>query len=88
MALRPNAIMIFTDYAVVDTGITFHFVCPDPGPGLNSDYFVFLTDAELAGVSSQPQLRTLVQTKLDRKLRALGIATKLDAFIGQSLTVV
>lgn len=79
--------LTFTSYEVTDTGITLHFVSPDPGPGKPLDYYVMLADAEIAGVSTQPQLRTLVTTKLNRKLRAVGFSTKLDPFIGQSLVI-
>lgn len=87
MALATNATMTFRDYEVQDTQIVMHFTCPAPGAGNVSDYYIALTDTELAGVSTQGQLATLVTTKLNRKLRSTGIATKLDAFIGQSLTV-
>lgn len=79
--------LTFTDYAVFDNGIQFHFVSADPGAGKPSDYYVQATDAELAAVTTQLQLRTLIENKLNRKLHANGIATKLDPFIGQSLTI-
>ena len=94
MPLQANAVMTFTvwepwgkAYIVEDGGIRMHFVCLAPGPGQVSDYFIFLTDTELAGVSNQPQLNTLVTTKLNRSLRATGIASKLDQFVGNSITV-
>ena len=78
----------FEEYEVLDGGITLHFVVPDPGAGRPNDYYVLVTDAELAGASNTAQLRTLVQTKLERKFRAAGgIAARLDPFLGQSLTV-
>lgn len=80
-------ILRFEGYEVTDGGITLHFVAPIPPLRGASDYFILLTDAELAGVSTQAQLRTLVMNKLNRKIRATGIATKLDPFIGQTLTV-
>ena len=79
--------LTFTSYEVTDNGIALHFVSPDPGPAKPSDYYVSLTDAEITSVSTQVQLRTLVTAKLNRKLRALGFTTKLDPFIGQSLTI-
>lgn len=94
MPLNINAVMTFAvypewdkAYLVEDGGIRLHFLCTNPGPGQNSDYFVFLTDTELAGASNQAQLRTLVENKLNRALRASGIASKLDQFVGQSITV-
>lgn len=79
--------MIFTHYEITDSGVTLTFTSPDPGPGRPSDYSVALTDAELASVGTNAQLRTLVTTKLQRKLQATGIATRLDPFIGQSITI-
>ena len=87
MALRTNASLTFTDYSVDDEGIHLHFVSPDPGPGEPSDYYIVLRDTDLAGVTTQGALRTLVENKLKRKLRSAGIASKLDSFIGQSLVV-
>ena len=87
MPLRINATMRFEDYEVVDQGISLHFVCIDPGPGMNSDYYVLLTDADLTGVSTQAELASLVRTRLQRRYRATGIATKLDPFIGQNLVI-
>ena len=87
MALRTNAVMAFVGYEVVDDGIAFRFVCGDPGGGEPSDYYVFMTDAELAAVTTAAQLRTALTTKLGRKLRATGIASKLDSFIGSTITI-
>lgn len=87
MALKTNAAMVFTSYEVNDGDITFHFVSPDPGPGEASDYYVAMTDVELAAAANAAQLRTALTTKLGRKLRANGIASRLDSFIGQSITV-
>lgn len=87
MSLATNATMIFSAYAVEDGGIRLRFVCSNPGGGEPSDYDCVLTDAEIAGVNTQAQLRTLVTTKLGRKLRATGFTAKLDPFIGQSVTI-
>lgn len=87
MSVNANAVMVFTSYAVEDTGIRFHFVCPDPGPGLESDYYVFATDAELAALTTAIQLRNLMLAKLNRAIRRNGFASKLDPLIGQSVTV-
>ena len=83
MAVQANATFTFTAYEVGDGGIWLFFVCTNPGPGLANDYNIFLTDAELAAVTTQPQLATLIRTELERKIRATGIASKLDPFIGQ-----
>ncbi len=87
MGLQASATMVFNSYEVIDNGINLHFVCSNPGGGEPSDYYVLATDAELATITTQVQLKTLVTTKLQRKLRAQGIATKLDALIGQSITI-
>lgn len=77
----------FTAYDVQDGGIELRFVALDPGAGNPSDYYIQLTDTDLSAITTQLQLKTLVQTKLNRKIRAAGIAVKLDPFIGQSLAV-
>lgn len=94
MPLSANAVLTFAifpewerAYRVEDGGIHMHFVCANPGAGQVSDYFIFLTDADLAGAANQNQLLTLVTTKLNRALRATGIASKLDQFVGQSITI-
>lgn len=76
----------FTGYDILDDGILMRFDRIDAGRE-GYGYQVMLTDAELAGVSTAPQLRTLVLTKLRRKMQAEGIGTKLDTFIGQVLTI-
>lgn len=87
MGLRANASLQFTRYLIEDGGVRFFFVCANPGPGEASDYDVLATDAELAGVSTTPQLVTLVTGKLQRRWRANGIASKLDPLIGQSISI-
>ena len=87
MALAANAVMTFQDYAVEDGGVRLHFVCSNQGAGERSDYYALLTDAEIAGVTTQAQLRTLVTNKLNRALRASGFTTRLDPFIGQTITI-
>lgn len=77
----------FLGYTVEDAGIEMEFVNPFPGPGKPTNYTIRLTDNELAGVTTPAQLRTLVTTKLQRKVQASGIASKLDAFIGQTVTI-
>lgn len=87
MTLRANAVMTFKTYVIGDSGIQMNFVCLDPGPGETTDYSIFLTDADLAGVSTQGQLANLITTKFNRKVRATNIASKLDQFINQSITI-
>ena len=87
MPVQANAHFTFTSYEVTDGGIRMFFVCTDPGPGQPNDYDIFLTDAELAPITTAPQLNTLVTNKLNRKIRAVNIAPKLDPFIGQTLVI-
>ena len=79
--------LTFLRYTVEDDATYLEFLWANPGPGKNTNYTIRLTDAELSAVTTNPQLRTLVQTKLRRKLQANGIASKLDAFVGQVVTL-
>ena len=75
-------------YEVLDepvAGIRMWFMCATPGGGNASNYSIILTDAEVAAVVNAAGLKTLVETKLGRKLRATNIASKLDSLIGQSV---
>ncbi len=87
MALKANSVLTFTGYRVTDFGIDLLFTCADPGAGEPTDYRVFVTDAELASVTSLATFRTLVDTKLSRGIRAASIASKLDSMIGQTRTI-
>ena len=77
----------FAGYEVTDAAIVLHFINYAPGAGRDNDYYVSLTDAELAAVSTATQLRDLAIQKLQRKLKASGIAGRLDTFIGQVVTI-
>lgn len=87
MALKINATLQFTSYEVKNDGISLGFTCFDPGAGEANDYTVFVSDTELSGISNLSQFRTLVLSKLQRKYRAQGIASKLDSLIGQEVTI-
>ncbi len=87
MGLAINATMVFMSYQVQDSGIQFHFVCPDPGGEQPSDYYILVTDAEVAAITTLASAKTLILNKLARKYRALNIASKLDQFIGQSVVI-
>lgn len=76
----------FTGYQILDDGILMTFDRIDAGRE-GYGYQIHLSDAELSGVSTNPQLRTLVQTKLRRKMQAEGIGTKLDGFVGMTVTI-
>lgn len=82
-AYPPNTQFRFDHYQVEDSGISMAFIAAN----FSDVITIFLSDAELASVSTQPQLATLVTNKLQRKVRATGVASKLDQFIGQSITV-
>lgn len=79
--------LTFLRYKVSDAGVEMEFVNPFPGAGLPTNYTILLTDAELSSVTNLAQLRTLVVAKLQRKIQAAGIASKLDPLIGQSVTI-
>lgn len=79
--------LTFKSYVVDDSGVAMTFVNFTPGAGLPTDYTIRVTDSELAAVSTANQLRTLVVGKLQRKIQAAGIASKLDTFIGQTVTI-
>jgi len=76
----------FDSYSVTDDGILFVFSRVDAGRE-GTGYTCFVTDAELAAISTPAQLRTLIVGKLQRKLQASGIASKLDSFIGATVTI-
>lgn len=81
--------LTFIKYEVTDEGVDLTFLDANPAASgrTASYYMVAVTDAELAVVTTAVQLRTLVIGKLSRKLHASGIASKLDGFIGQTVTI-
>lgn len=87
MALAANSTFTFSSYSITDTGIELKWVCAAPGSGEPNDYSIFVTDAELGGVTNLATFRTLVDAKLARKFRAANIASRLDSLIGQTRTV-
>lgn len=87
MPINANTDFTFKSYTITDDGIDFNFDAFNPGPGQRTGYSVFCTDAELSGITQSSELRSLLQTKLNRKIRATGIASKLDPFIGSVITV-
>lgn len=74
--------LTFRSYAVTDDGIALTF----EGSG-DGAYTIFLTDAELSAIATQAQLRAAVTAKLQRKVNATGIASKLEPLIGQSVSI-
>ena len=87
MTLNASAVMTFSSYQVLEDGIALDFVCLAPGAGEETDYRVVVTNAELGAVTTLADFRALVLTKLKRRYRAEGIASKLDGLIGQSVTI-
>lgn len=87
MPLNPTATMTFTDYEVLDAGIRCHFVSPNPGAGMASDWYVTLSDVDLAGSTTVAQLAALAKAALNRKLLATGIAATLDTLIGSNIVL-
>jgi hypothetical protein len=77
----------FLRYEVEDASIAMEFLNAAPGAGNPTNYTIRFSDAELGAVTTQLQLRNAVQAKLRRKLQAEGIASKLDAFVGMSVTI-
>jgi hypothetical protein len=77
--------LTFRAYEVRDSEIGMTFLTPE-GDG-SASVVIVLTDAELSSVSTQGQLLTLVTTKLQRKVHKAGIASKLDQFVGQMITI-
>ena len=87
MSLPPNSELTLMDYQITDLGLDLRFVCFVPGPGQATDYSIVLTDADLVGVATQAQLRSLVISRLQRKLRATALTAKIDPFVGQTVTI-
>lgn len=75
----------FTQYDTTDSGITLRFTVDAPGAGRPSEWTIEITDAELGGISTLAQFRTLVIGKLQRKVANAGIGTKLDPLLGQTV---
>ena len=76
--------LTFLSYTVEKDGTRLLFTAM---PTISEEYEIFFTDAELAAITTQLQLRNAVITKLQRKVQAVGIASKLDTFIGQQVTI-
>lgn len=87
MAIKPNCSFKFTGYDVEDLGVRLTFVAQDPGPGLDTDYSIVVTPAELAAAGNMQAVLSLVTSKLQQRIRANGVASKLDQFIGQSIVI-
>ena len=87
MALRGSATMQLIDYAVEDGGVRFHFLCPDPGAGENSDYYVFLTNLEISSSTSDNALKTKLSDALKRRYRNVGF-TRGDTLVATAYSTV
>jgi len=79
-------ILTFEGYNVLNDGVALEF---RPGENTTKDarFTVFLSDAELTTIVTLAQLRAIVISKLQRKVQAAGIASKLDPLVGQSVTI-
>ncbi len=94
MALNPNIELRFVNRPdgsepwefEVQGGVTLYFYAPDPGPGEESELSCYITDAELAGVSTNGQFNTLVMGKLRRRYRN-SLAAQLQARAGTVFTL-
>ena len=72
----------FIFYRVTDDGIKLAFK-----DVYGNTHYIYLSDTELAAITTQAQLRAAVITKLRRKIQATNIASKLDPLIGQTITI-
>jgi hypothetical protein len=79
--------MTFTAYKLDATGVEMNFVCNNPGEEAFSNWPINITYAELAAVSTQPQMLNLVTTKLNQRYRNVVAMGKLDPLIGQSIVI-
>ena len=84
MALKPNAQLVFNRYIVEKDGFTIVMVAPDPGPGQDSEYTFFITQAEFDATTGATNWSNLAITKLTKAIRNHA---KLDAMIGRSITL-
>lgn len=75
------AVLTFVAYGIVDDGVVLRFADADGA------YKIHVTNAELATITTQPALRTLVITKLQRKVLGVGIKAKLDPLLNQTVTI-
>ena len=79
--------MTFTGYCVEDAGVRLNFVAGTRSGGEPSDYSIFATDAELASLTSAADFLTFVTARLNRKVKAVGIAARLDGLIGRKVVI-
>ncbi len=88
MAFNPNVqFRLQADYEVLENGVRFHFVSPNPGPGLNSDYYVFFSGAEWSSISNQNQLDSEFTTRLTRLARLADVKARADGLLAKTFTV-
>lgn len=79
--------MTFSRYSVEDGGVRLYFVAGPRSGGEPSDYCILLTDAQLAAAGTAVDFLALVMTSLSRKVKASGIAARLDPLIGRKVTI-
>lgn len=81
--VQAGARFVLTDYEADESGVTLHFVSPNPGPGQATDYYVRVLDNEIAGQATAESLSAFILTKLQKKIRAAGYSTKVDPLLGR-----
>ena len=79
--------MTFSGYCVEDSGVRLNFTAGPRQGGEKSDYSIFASDAELAALSSAADFLTFVTARLNRKVKAAGIASRLDGLIGRKVVI-
>lgn len=90
MALLPAGKLLVLQGYTVDpaaNGIQLHFVCSDPGPGLPTDYYLFMPHDELEGATNLTQLRTLINGRIDRYIGTDAVIDRVNQITGETFTV-
>ena len=72
------------DYEATETGFKVHFINFNPGPGQSTDYYVYVTSAEMLNIN-QNQLQTLLRNKLVDAFGTGNVA--LNTFAGSSIVL-
>lgn len=75
------------DYEWSEAGVRLHFIAVEGlGGGMPTDWYVFLTNAEVEA-SNINQLGAMVQSRVNRNWGEATLNDKLDAQIGNTITV-
>jgi len=73
-----------TSYEIQTNGINLHFVSPNPGAGMPTDYYVFISDEEIGVSLTSPVFTKIVQSKIDKLFSGGGISSFLDSNLNAS----